>query len=57
MTNQKLIKGYGFDSYNQTIWEEAAQALRASDGGDTKPKVIVVTTKDEAENIDRKKIL
>ena len=39
-TNAKL-KAYGFDSYNQTIDEELTQSLRSSEGGDTKPKVII----------------
>lgn len=43
------------DSYNQTASLEVAEPLRAAEGGDTKPKVLVI--KDGAEDTDRKEVL
>lgn len=42
------------DSYNQTASVEVAEPLRAAEGGDTKPKVLVI--KDD-EDTNRKEIL
>ena len=36
------VIAYGLDSYNQTAQEEIAQPLRAHDGGDTTPKVVII---------------
>ena len=44
------MTAYGFDSYNQIICEETTEPLRSAEGGDTKPKVLVI--KDDS-NIDR----
>ena len=41
------------DSYNQTASVEIAEPLRSAEGGDTKPKVLVI--KDD-ENTNREKI-
>lgn len=41
------------DSYNQTASPEVAEPLRSAEGGDTKPKVLIV--KDEAENVQSDK--
>ena len=41
---------YGFDTYNQKIEEETAEPLRHADGGDTKPKVLIM--KNEAEDTE-----
>lgn len=41
------------DTYNQTASEEVAEPLRAAEGGDTKPKVLIVRN----EDVDRKEIL
>ena len=42
------------DSYNQAISLEVAQPIRAGDGGDEKPKVLVI--KDGAEDSNREEI-
>lgn len=42
------------DSYNQAVSLEIAEPLRAAEGGDTKPKVLII--KDGAENSNRKKV-
>ena len=41
------------DSYNQTASAEIAEPLRSAEGGDTKPKVLVI----KDEDIDREKVL
>ena len=43
------------DSYNQAVSIEVAEPLRSAEGGDTKPKVLIV--RDEAEDIDREEVL
>ena len=43
------------DSYNQTASLEVAEPLRSAEGGDTKPKVLVI--KNETDNTDREEIL
>lgn len=43
------------DSYNQAVSVEVAEPLRSAEGGDTKPKVLIV--KDEAEDIDGEEVL
>lgn len=43
------------DSYNQTASLEIAEPLRSAEGGDTKPKVLIV--KDDTEDTDREEIL
>lgn len=43
------------DSYNQAVSVEVAEPLRSAEGGDTKPKVLIV--KDEAEDVDREEVL
>ena len=50
---QKIVMS--LDSYNQAVSVEVAEPLRSAEGGDTKPKVLIV--KDEAEDIDREEIL
>lgn len=47
-----MIKTYGFDSYNQMISEETSPSIRASEGGDTKPKILVIKGKDDESNRD-----
>lgn len=42
-----IVQTYGFDSYNQTIDKELSQSLRSNEGGDTKPKVIVIANDDK----------
>lgn len=42
------------DSYNQTTSLEVAEPLRSAEGGDTKPKVLVI--KDGAEDSNREEI-
>lgn len=32
---------YGLDTYNQAILPDICQSLRANEGGDTKPKVLI----------------
>ena len=53
--NVPLIIAISIDTYNQTASEEVAEPLRAAEGGDNRPKVLVV--KDEADNTDREKVL
>lgn len=43
------------DSYNQTASLEVAEPLRSAEGGDTKPKVLVI--KSGTEDINREEIL
>ena len=50
-----LILAISIDTYNQTASEEVAEPLRAAEGGDNRPKVLVV--KDETDNADREEIL
>lgn len=42
------------DSYNQTASVEVAEPLRSAEGGDTKPKVLVIKND---KDIDREKVL
>ena len=44
------------DTYNQTVSVEVAEPLRASEGGDTKAKVLIIYD-GETDNTDREKIL
>lgn len=46
--NVPLVLAVGIDSYNQMAWEEVAPSLRANEGGDTKPKVLVVRDADSS---------
>jgi len=36
---------YGFDSYNQGLWEEVMPTIRAGGGGDQFPKVLCTRSK------------
>lgn len=38
-----MLVVYGFDSYNQAIFAETSQTLKEHGGGDTYPKVLVMT--------------
>lgn len=43
-TGESIVtESYGLDTYNQTMDSETAQPLRASEGGDTTPKVLETT--------------
>lgn len=46
----------GIDSYNQCTWEELIPSLRSAEGGDTKPKVLIMRTDEDinerADDID-----
>lgn len=39
------------DTYNQTASEEVAEPLRAAEGGDTKPKVLIVMIEDDEDSL------
>lgn len=55
----KLKKGtmtYGYDGYNQALVFERINALRSSEGGDTKPMVLIVKY-ERNSNTDREEVL
>lgn len=49
----KQITAYNYDSYNQTMTEELCQSLKAVQGGDDVPRVLIVY---ETNNTNREKI-
>lgn len=49
-----MVVAISVDSYNQAVSLEVAEPLRSAEGGDTKPKVLIV--KDEAEDSNGKEI-
>ena len=50
---KRTMAAISIDSYNQTASVEIAEPLRSAEGGDTKPKVLVI----KDEDIDREKVL
>ena len=49
----KQTVAYNYDSYNQTMTEELCQSLKAVQGGDDVPRVLIVY---ETDNTNREKI-
>ena len=43
----KQMTAISVDSYNQAVSLEIAEPLRAAEGGDTKPKVLIIKDEDE----------
>lgn len=52
-TKRKAAVTYNYDSYNQAISYEVCQVLKAVQGGDDVPRVLIVY---EIENINREEI-
>lgn len=49
----KQITAYNYDSYNQVVTKELCQSLKAVQGGDDVPRVLIVY---ETNNTNREKI-
>lgn len=51
-----IVQTYGLDSYNQTITEEKINPLRSSEGGDTKPMIVVVKDDEDSDRSEFRRI-
>lgn len=49
-----VVMAYNYDSYNQVVTKNICQSLKAVQGGDDIPRVLVVY---ETDNTNRKEIL
>lgn len=52
------MQTFNYDSYNQTVTLEICQSLKAVQGGDDVPRVLIIYDEQkETDNTDRKEIL